>query len=346
MKKILLALLLCLALLPLCGCADKGPQRLTAYSFDYFDTVTTVIGYEADKAAFDAVTADIFAALEHYHRLYNIYLTYDGLANLATVNSAEGKPVTVDAAIVDMLAFAAEMHTRTDGRVNVAMGSVLSVWHDYREVGKTDPASAALPPFAALEEAAFHTDISSLLLDKVSATVQISDPAVRLDVGAVAKGYAVEQVAKMLEVRGISGYLLNVGGNVRAVGLRPDGSSWIAGVENPLDADGSQPYLVTVALSEESLVTSGCYQRFYYVDGKRYHHIIDPDTLMPAEYFTAVSVIAPDSGVADALSTALFTLSYEEGLALLERFPGVGVLWLYGDGAVKMNEAFEGYIVE
>ena len=357
MKRMLcIALAVCLLLcLPACkkgGVLDKltpntatQQNKFSAYSFDYFDTATTITGYAEDQAAFDAIANEALAMLGEYHRLYDIYTRYDGLENLCTINDLKDgahRTVTVDQRIIDMLLYAREMYDKTDGMVNVAMGSVLKLWHDYRTIGMSDPADAALPPMNKLKEAAQHTDITKMVIDEENRTVTLTDPQMRLDVGAIAKGYAAEQVAKWLEKQGISGWLLNVGGNVRAVGKKPDGTAWTVGLENPEDT--SADYLAYMKLTDEALVTSGSYQRYYIVGGKSYHHIIHPDTLMPAEGYLAVSVVCHDSGLGDALSTALFCMSIEEGKALVATLDGVEVSWMTADGKRTVSDGWNQYV--
>ena len=220
------------------------------------------------------------------------------------------------------------------------MGSVLSLWHEAREAGINDPEHAALPDRAALEEATLHTDFSSVIIDEAASTVQITDPETRLDVGAIAKGYAVEQVCRQAP----AGLLVSVGGNVRATGPKADGQPWVVGVQSP-DGDGEE-FLHTLELSQGSVVTSGDYQRYYTVDGVRYHHIIDPDTLWPADYFTAVTILCPDSGLADCLSTGVFCMPLEEGMALIESLDGVEALWCTKDGQVVTSSGFAQYQIE
>jgi thiamine biosynthesis lipoprotein len=164
----------------------------------------------------------------------------------------------------------------------------------------------------------------------------------KLDVGAIAKGYAVEMVVRSLEELGISGYVLNVGGNVRTVGPKGDGEPWLVGIENPTE-DAAEPYLVYLHLTNHSLVTSGSYQRYYVVDGTRYHHIIDPATLMPAQGYLSVSIICPSSADGDALSTALFCLSPEEGLALIRSLDGIEAMWVLSDGTKQFSDGFLQY---
>ena len=130
--------------------------------------------------------------------------------------------------------------------------------------------------------------------------------------------------------------MLNVGGNVCTRGTKPDGSSWNVAVQSPNMAEDN---LCVVQLTGQSLVTSGDYQRSYTVDGKAYHHIIDPDTLMPGTYWRSVSILAVDSGVADALSTALFLLPLERGQALAKEF-GVEVMWVDADMNITQTDGF------
>lgn len=326
------------------GACKKGPQKFSAHSFDYFDTATTVTGYADSQEEFDRVAEQVMDRLEEYHRLYTIYHRFEGLNNLCTVNElVDGAhpTVTVDRRIMDLLVYARQMHQQTGGMVNIAMGSVLKLWHDYRTIGMDDPATASLPPMDALQKAAKHTDINAMVLDEENLTVTLTDPAMRLDVGAIAKGYATEQVARWMEQEGITGYVLNVGGNVRTVGPRGDGTPWVVGIERP---DGEEGYLAQLNLQGESLVTSGSYQRYYLVNGKAYHHIIHPDTLMPAEGITAVSVVCGDSGRADSLSTALFCMSLTEGQALVESMGGVEALWLTEEGEQTVSSGWNGYV--
>ncbi len=312
---------------------------------DYFDTVITIVGYENTEAEFDAVADLALSELGEYHRLYSIYHRFDGLENLCTVNElVDGahRTVTVDKRIIDMLLYAREVYALTGGTVNVAMGSVLSLWHDYRELGKDDPAVASLPPMDKLKLAAEHTDITKMVIDEENSTVTLTDPEMKLDVGAVAKGYATEMVARLLEEKGITGYILNVGGNIRSIGTKPDGTEWTVGIEDPEGED----YLAYLGVSGESVVTSGSYQRYYVVDGKRYHHIIHPETLMPAENFASVSVVCMDSGLGDALSTALFCLPLDSGLELVESMSEVEAMWVDESGNKTTSSGFEKYVKE
>lgn len=326
------------------GCVTET-VKYSEYSFDYFDTVTTITGYAKSQEAFDEIAGAALAELAEYHKLFTVYHRYDGMENLCTINElVDGahRTVTVDERIIDMLLYAKEMYEKTDGTVNIAMGSVLSLWHEYRQEGIDDPQAAKLPPMEKLEEAAEHTDINALIIDEEACTVTLADPTMKLDVGAVAKGYAVEMVAQSMEAQGVTGYVLNVGGNVRTIGTKGDGAKWLVGIENP-EEDSENAYLAYLELSGESLVTSGSYQRYYVVDGKRYHHIIDPETLLPSEGYVSVSVVCDSSADGDALSTALFCMDFEVGLALVESLPDTEAMWVLKDGTRQESSGFGNY---
>ena len=344
-----LVMLFSLPMLSACnGLGDRGrkKQKFSESSLDLFDTVTTVTGYEVKEETFKNICGEMLSMLGEYHKLFDIYEKYEGVENLCTVNEVKDgahREVTVDSRTIDMLLYAKEMYDVTDGKMNIAMGSVLSIWHDYRTAGIDNPPEAELPPMEALLAAAEHIDINDVIIDKERSTVFLADPEMTLDVGAIAKGYAVEMVAREFESRGVTGYVLNVGGNVRTIGTKPDGGRWIVGIENPAN-DEAKPFLEYLSLSGEALVTSGAYQRFYTVGDKEYHHIIDAETLMPADIYTSVSVVCRDSGKADALSTALFCMPIEEALALVESLDGVEAMLLLKDGTKQKSSGFDAFV--
>ena len=329
--------LLCLFLvfcLLLAGCAKKPEQKkYNATYLTLFDTVTTIVGFAESEEAFAAQAQKIHDDLLVYHQLFDIYNDYDGISNLKTINDNAGvAPVKVDEKIILLLKDCTDYYDLTDGKVNVAMGSVLQLWHEARNDGINDPAHAYLPDADALAEAAKHTDPGNIIIDEAASTVYLADSQMRLDVGAIAKGWAAEKVAKAAP----EGLLISVGGNVCATGPKDtSGTPWVVGVENPNGGD----YLHTIYLSSGSVVTSGDYQRAYAVDGKVYHHIIDPDTLFPSAYWRSVTIVCGNSALADALSTALFLLPFAEGAALAEK-AGAEAMWVDAEGHIHYSKNF------
>ena len=321
------AALLCGALLTLVllsGCsASAEPVKAQGKSyFTYFDTVTYIYSYAGDSAErFSDCSAEIADMLGEYHQLFDIYHEYSGINNLCTVNKmAGGEAVTVDARLMEFLLYAKELYELTGGEMNVMMGSVLTLWHNAREAASEDPKNAYVPAEEDLAEAAKHTDISLLELDEENNTVRISDPLASIDVGALGKGYATEMAAQKAETLG-----------------------WKTGVRDPKNPDSN--YCAKLLLADTSCVTSGIYERYFTVDGVRYHHIIDKDTLYPSTLFTSVTVVTKNSGLADALSTALFCMPLADGEALCEKLGDVEALWVLPDGELHMTSGMEAILV-
>ena len=330
-----LALLLSLLLTGCAVQAEPQQKQYTATFLTLFDTVTTIVGRADSEEDFRKTSQAVHDELLEYHQLFDIYNAYDGINNLKTVNDNAGiQPVRVDSRIIALLKDCKTYFEATGGKVNPAMGSVLKLWHEARNDGINDPQNAYLPDGEKLKEAAAHTDLNCVVLNEAESTVYITDPGLQLDVGAVAKGWSVQRVSETAP----AGLLISVGGNVSATGPKDDaGTPWVVGVQNP---DGGESFLHTLYLTKGSVVTSGDYQRAYRVDGKLYHHIIDPQTLYPSEYWRSVTVVSSDSGLADALSTALFLLPLEEGQKLLEPL-GAQAMWVDREGNLFYSPGFE-----
>lgn len=344
-KTICLLMILTILTLSLTGC-EMGKNRYQAQFLNLFDTLTEIIGYTETKEEFERNAQMIHDELKIYHQLYDIYEDYDGVVNLKTVNENAGEmPVLVDKKIIDLLKFSKQAHDYTHGKTNIALGAVLKIWHSYRQEGVDSPENAKLPPLELLESASLHNNINDIVIDEVNSTVYFKDKNLKLDVGSIAKGYAVEQVAKFAYEKGITSILISVGGNVRVIGNKYKDTPWNVGILNP-NKESEQENLYLVNIKDMSMVTSGNYQRTYTVDGKQYHHIIDPDTLFPSEYFTAVTVLCEDSGMADVLSTALFNMSFEKGLVFIEAMEDTEAVWLFKDNTTRYSSGFKAFIKE
>ena len=322
--------LLLSATLFLGSCKDNEIEVKNRIFYDYFDTVSVIYDYSGGSVEdFDSVCRGVEYELKTCHELFDIYNRYEGINNLKTLNDSAGNgPIKVNGRIIDLLEDAVELYSVTDGNVNVMMGSVLSIWHEHRALG------VSLPDMDELVAANEHTSIESLVIDRENSTVEITDPEASIDVGAIAKGFTAELIYDMLAERGIYGYAINLGGNLRTVGTKPNGDGWVAGVQNP-DKSAADPYVATLTISDSSLVTSGVYERYYTVDGVQYHHIINKDTLMPAKSYLSVSVHTASSTVADALSTALFNMSIDEGREVIAKVPGTEIIYVLVDGSLE-----------
>lgn len=348
MKRILSVLLTLLLLFSLTSCSGihlNKKERFTSSFLDLFDTASTIIAYDDSQDAFDAHMEQFHLRLAEYDRLYDIYNSYEGVVNLYTVNrDAKDGPVKVDSRIIDLLEYCKYVYDLSDGKTNVCFGSVLRLWHYSRDNANNNPENAALPDMTELQQASEHTAFNSLVIDKENSTVYFSDPELKLDVGAVAKGYAVREITNWAKENLWTSAAISIGGNVSTFGFKNDDGKtlWNIGIENPDTA--ATDYLVNVKITDLSVVTSGDYQRYFVVDDKKYCHIINPETLMPAEYAASVSVICKDSALGDALSTTLFNLPIDEGKKLVESMDGVEAVWVDKDYNKFFSSGFEQHI--
>lgn len=317
-----------LSLTLLSGCAGSQPAAPSVQTFQNvsvdsgFDTVITLVEQTADQEAFQGHYDEMCEQFRNYNSLFDIYNSYEGIANLKTINDSAGlSPVKVSDELIEMLEQAKEMYELSDGAFDITMGSLLQVWHRYREEGLTANEAGnygSLPSEEELSSAAEFRGFDHVVIDKEAGTVFIDDARVALDAGGIAKGFAAERTARVLEQAGADHAAVNAGGNNRTIGAKADGSPWNVGIQNP---DGQGSLFVVRVTGTNSFVTSGDYERYYLAeDGVKLHHIIDPATNHPADRWRSVTIITPDSGAADALSTALFVLSYEDGEALLEKY--------------------------
>lgn len=350
MKKRLIALLLC-AVLMLSGCTaqEETLERYTYSFFGTFDTFIVLTGYTNDKAAFDKAAALCESEFRRYHALFDPYTHNDETNNVFELNNGAWKaPMPVEADMMELLTFCRDKQREYPETVDIAMGRVLRLWHTAREDAEYDPLNAYLPDMEALREASTHSSMDDLILDAEAMTVYYADPLLRIDLGAVAKGFAAGKVAAKIAPL-VPRFSLNAGGNI-VVGDAPGKAigQWKAGVQDPAKALISDDIttLYTIELANTAIVTSGDYQRFFVVGDTRYHHIIDPVTLMPANHVRAVTILYQDSAMADFLSTAAFILPYPDSRTMIESIPGAEALWVLPDGSVQMTEGFRAKGIE
>lgn len=328
---------LCLGLFAVLPSAQAQSEytKFTHSFFHTFDTFISIIGYSKDKETFDRVAKEAEGLFQTYHRLYDPYNAYEGVNNLFILNrDAKNGPVKVDGALFDLIRQSLEKQKEMNNTVNIAMGSVLALWHEAREASQDAPGQGKLPPDEALRQAAQHIDPDNVVLDESEKTIRYLDPELQLNLGAVAKGYAAELVAQHMLASDVPHFIINAGGNIRAGHPPLDGrDNWGISVQDPDNLFSNDPPKVReiILAHDTSVVTSGDYQRYFTVDGKRYHHLVSPQTLYPANHMRAVTVMTRDSGLADLLSTALFLMPIAEGQAFLKNYPDVAALWIDHD---------------
>ena len=369
LKKLVLSLLSLSMMMIMTGCSKKY-ELMSHYITGPFDTITTYMSYVSSEDEFNEQCDYIEEQLNYYDQLFDKYNTYNGMNNLKTINDNAGKKaIEVDQPLIDLLNLSIERNRKISSKVNIAFGSVINIWHDYREEAESHDGVGTVPSDEELENANQHTSIDSIEIDEKKKTVYINDALASIDVGATAKGYAIELIKDGLIEMGVDNFLLSGGGNVASHGQRKiqkEGEFYLddcadkfcVGIESPQDGnyaasadDPDNENEAVLVVQGESIVTSGDYQRFYQdVNGVRYHHLIDPETLYPAVHFRSVSIITEDSGLADFLSSAVFLMEYEEGLKLVNSLDGVEAIWLLEDGKIRMSDGLKDndnvYIIE
>ncbi len=339
-----LSVLLALSLAAgLCACAPSGGKderkKYTHGIWDTFDTVISVIAYCDDDEEFAKIKTTAEEMFKKYHKMFDIYNSYEGVVNIKTVNDNAGvAPVEVPEEIIDLIESGKKLYEETDGNVNIAFGSVLKIWHAAREVAEYDPGRAYVPDIEQLRAAAKHCDINDVVIDREASTVYLADPEMSLDVGAIAKGFATDLVVEKIKSEGNGCFLITAGSSsIKAVGLKPGGSSWTSAVET--DDEGN-----LIEISDHSITTSGIYQRYYEVDGVMYHHIINKDSLMPEHNYQSVTLITDDCGYGDGLATAIFNMSLDEGMAFVNSHDDIYGMWVTLDGEKIYSEGYEDFI--
>ena len=351
-RKISLLVVIALLFSLLASCKPKVRMKFSFDYFDRFDTLVKATGYfftqeEADK--FDKKLAE---RLKYYDNLFDCHKEHEGVNNVYTINKMAGKEkVKVDAALLDLISQSKTLGLKYDSRVNIAFGAVIELWEkSMTEALENDELKAATPDIEVLKERAKYASLNNIIIDKEESTVYITDERTKINLGSVAKGYAVELICNELKEDGFDSVVLSAGGNVKTIG-HPNGETkrkWTVGVENPYSAsemkEGDSEIYDILYTMDKAIVTSGDYQRYFYgLDNVKYNHIIDTRTLSSARNFTAVTVITKDSGIADFLSTLLFTLTYEEGAEVIKDFPDTEALWINFDNTEFYTDGLKHY---
>jgi thiamine biosynthesis lipoprotein len=181
-----------------------------------------------------------------------------------------------------------------------------------------------------------YVGFKNILVDDAQSTIKLAKDKTKISLGGIAKGYAVDRAAKVLDDAGLTSYYVQAGGDLFARGTKPDGNGWQAGVRDPRGPE--QGFFALLSLSDHAFSTAGDYERSYVVDGKRYHHIIDPRTGYPATASRSVTIWAKTALQADAIDDAVFILGPEKGLALVESIDGVGAVIVDKDNKIWVSE--------
>lgn len=315
----------------------KEYKKFNRSFFGTFDTEIVFSAYCKNEEEFLKYYSILENEMKRYHNLYNSFEN-SYVNNIKTINDNAGlNEVSVDKEIIDLLEFSIDCYKNISDSNNIAIGNVTSLWK--KEVEKAIDLKGKLPDDKKIKEALKNIDIDSIVINKEKNTVYIKDNKVKLDVGAVAKGYATEKVLNKLKENGLKSAIISAGGNVKAIGhpFEKNKNKWAIGIQIP-NYDGSVNDIKDVIYTDDvCAVTSGDYQRFYYVDGKMYNHIIDPKTGYPKNEIKSVTVVYKDSAICDFLSTSLFLNDVKTGKEILKKVKGAEAFWILKDGSTDFT---------
>lgn len=243
------------------------------------------------------------------------------------INQAAGKNyVKVDDDTLYVISEGIKYGEMTGGMFDISVGPLVKLWG----IG-TD--NAHVPGKEEIDRALRLVDYRKVDIDENNKAVKLLEPDMRMDLGGIAKGFAADRAKEALIKRGIKSALINLGGNIYAVGQKPDGSDWRIGIQDPYNPRGD--YMGIVRVKDKSVVTSGNYERYFEVNGKRYHHIFDLSTGYPSENGIISTTIISDKSIdGDALSTSVFVLGVDKGLKLVESMEGVEAVIITSDKKV------------
>jgi thiamine biosynthesis lipoprotein len=298
---------------------------------------TFALGTVCKIALFENGKKDIYAKI--FSRLAEIEAVMSaneipggGISELSRVNQNAGiQPVAVSGELITVLERALFFAKITDGAFNPAIGPLVKLW----KIGTED---AQVPDKEAILAVQPLLDYRDVEVDAANRTVYLKHKGMSLDLGGIAKGYAADEVVRILTDAGIQRAVIDLGGNIYAHGSKAPKQKWLIGIQNPLASRGE--FLAVEEVSSRSLVTSGVYERFFEENGIRYHHILDTKTGYPADSgLLSVTIISANSMNADALSTALFVLGYEKGAAILSHFPEVEAVFVLSDTTIRRTPA-------
>lgn len=324
MKQKRLTALLCAAALLLSGCSRLPAKEDLIYTDTLFDTVIRV-------EVLDPVDTDVLEGCKKLCKKYDtLFSKTDENSDIVRINTAGGAPVEVASETRELIKKGLYYCELSGGLFDITIGSVSSLWDFKAE----EPAP---PSLEALQNALSHVNYKNILIQ--DNTVRLTDPNASLDVGAIAKGYIADKIKEYLEEQDVSHAIINLGGNVLTLGTKTDGSKFNIGIQRPFDETGSP--ITSVKIEDQSVVTTGIYERYFELNDTIYHHVLSPSTGYPCENtLYSVTIITDSSLTADALSTVCFLLGYDRGMNMVKQLENVDAVFITNDEQIHYSDNF------
>lgn len=326
-KKIFIVILLLILIALVLTLINISTYKSYNRNYFYMDTYINIkIDSTKNKKEVDKIFDDIDYIYSSYHKLTDRYNSYDNIINIYYLNEVldNNEKVKIDKRLSDIINLGIEYYDKTEGLFNIASGNLTGTWKEYIERCDSIPSS---------EELEGNIDITNIKLENNKYTKTNN---IKLDLGAISKGYVTELVGKYLEDNQIYSYIINAGGNVK-VGKSYNKDYYTVGITNP---DSKEDIFTKVKINNLSVVTSGSYQRYCEIDNNIYHHIINPNTKYPSNYMKSVTVVSDSSSKADIYSTYLFLLPIEEGLKVVNSTNDIEAIWYIDKDNIVRSDNF------
>ena len=316
--------------------ADAAPaveRRIVSTSYGAMGTTVRFTAFTGEPAR---ARAAFEAALAEFHRLEDLHSNWRPHSDVSRLNARAGvRPVEVAPETLELLGLAKRMHALTGGKFDVSFGALSDLWRFDHDQDNRVPEPAAIAARLPL------VDAGRIRLHPDEGTAYLPEAGMAVHLGGIGKGYAVDRAVRILRERGLDSFMVQAGGDLYAAGRRGD-RPWRVGIRDP--RGGPSDFFAAAEVEDRTFSTSGDYERFFVKDGVRYHHILDPETGRPARGVRSVTVLAPSAVEADALSTGVFLLGIEAGLAVVEARPGVGAVLVDDDGRVHVSKRIAGRV--
>jgi len=268
---------------------------------------------ENDTLAWKAINA----AIDETRRIEHLISEWDSTSQATMINRNAGiAPVKVDQELFDLIGRSIKVSRLTEGAFDISFAPLMKIW-------KVDGSMKRLPSREAIAAAKSNVGYDKIILDPDRQTVFLKERGMKLGFGGIGQGYVGNRCMRVMKAMGITAGLINVSGDIVTWGQQPDGSNWRIGIADPQKKNEVISWL---SVHDVSVVTSGGYEKYAMIDGKRYGHILDPRTGYPAQGVGSVTIISPDVELSDALATGVFVLGVEDGLNLVNQLRGVECL--------------------
>lgn len=307
-------ILLLLLLFPFLLSFNGRQERIFRKSLILMDTLTTItVVADSEKKA----ESGIDAAFLEIKKLEKLISFWDPESEISSVNKNAGVlPVKVSPQTLDLIQYALYISEKTDGAFDPTIGPVIRQW-DFKKQKKPAPAK--------LGEALKLVNYREMKIDGKNSTAYLAKKGMSFDTGGIAKGYAADLAEKVLKSKGIKAGLIAIAGDIKGFGRKPDGKGWIVAIRNPRESKGNE-LLAKIELLDEAISTSGDYERYFFEDGKRFHHILNPETGYPARGIQSVSIVAPKGVSTDGFSTGIFIMGPEKGTKKMKELGLDGII--------------------